>query len=56
MKPKQILPEPKQKYTKEKIFITALFVLVTITILHAREVRAQWKDYQIELSTGEYND
>ena len=52
MKPKQILPEPTPKHTKEKLFAIALFVLITITVLHAREMREQWKDYQIELSTG----
>lgn len=52
MKPKQILPEPAPKYTKEKLFLLSLFVLITITVLHAREVREQWKAYQIELSTG----
>jgi hypothetical protein len=42
--------------TKHKLYLIALYVVITISILHAKEQRNQWREQQIKLATGGYND
>jgi hypothetical protein len=55
-KPTQILPEPINRRTALKLFIVTIFVMITISLLHAREVREQWKSEQITRAIGGYNE
>ena len=56
MKPTQILPEPINRHITAKLLLIALFVIVTMSILHVREDREQWKEYHINMATGGYYD
>jgi len=55
-KPTQILPEPKPRTIT--IIIIATYVVITLTMLHAREqrIKKQLKQPQIWAHTGEWID